>query len=190
MKFLSVKKTEFCTEIKFCFGVKWKIWKRRRMLMRTMEMTRFLLDAYKLQQRGVSVAGDASWAWTGRYDIRKMRVGELKRIPVDTGTPIPLPETDLVRYFATGDERHELKIHEAFARCGKKLDSGHKQRSDDLAAELAGNPYDPSRSSIVVFENGELVDGNHRASYICAKEGPDAEVVVVRILPPVWRDAL
>ena len=146
-------------------------------------MLRWQVDHDRLRQHGIELPGEAESAWTGRFEIVRMRLSDIRRRW--NGKMVPLADTMLVRYLRTGDagvlEEYE-RLHCAQNLCTGEHLAAWRSHTLETFAALEKSDYDPGRSCIVVDADGAIVDGYHRCASLFVRKGPDCEVTAIRII--------
>ena len=146
-------------------------------------MLRWQVDHERLRQHGIELPGEAEGAWTGRFEIVRMRLSGIRRRW--GGKLVPLTDTMLVRYLRSGDSgvlAEYERLHCANGLCAEGHLAAWRAHTLETFASLAESDYDPGKSCIVVDADGAIVDGYHRCASLFVRQGPDCEVTVIRII--------
>ena len=114
------------------------------------------------------------------YKIRRVKVGDIKVLLYDK--IIPLNKT--AAYLYLSDPKINHKIYRAYLEKHGEVEKTQPrpiERFQELLCCLESNGYNPKKI-IIINKDNLLADGQHRASFLYHKYGPNYEVNVLTLL--------
>ncbi len=92
---------------------------------------------------------------------------------------VPLYQSPMYKYLGSEDKETYIKYHTLVDKTSKEY-VHNCENYEQLIKTLDENGYDETRP-ICVKQNNEIIDGQHRASYLLKKFGEDYEITVFKL---------
>lgn len=112
------------------------------------------------------------------YDIKRMKIGMILREVPDTAQIVTLNKTRVFAYLS-GTKEGEKVYDEYVKLCNASF--RNREAYDNLIDEMSKKPYDITKGSIVVNQDGIIYDGQHRCCFLLYKYGPNFKVDVLKL---------
>jgi len=94
--------------------------------------------------------------------------------------PSPINQSPDYKYLISGERQVYIKYHEYYNETQKEKHNHSCENFEMLVNSLKEVGYD-STNPICVNKNNEIIDGQHRASYLLKEFGEDYEITVFKI---------